>query len=268
MNSMTIAMARFISAGVGIRLSGVRVADARSVGSRLPDFTRFVSATAFALTTAMMLSACGGAPARSGSVSHRTPSQSSAPLPSETPVAAPVAQGAAAATGDPQTRFAAALALLDQHQQDQAETALVSLVHDFPQLSGPSTELGLLYLRSNRRPQATQSFEQALRANSQNTVALNCLGILYRQAGDFARSEQSYLRAIALKPSDAKTHLNLGILYELSLRRPKDALDQYRESQKYAAQENLMVTAWIKELESQPNPVAMTPPSGAVTAAR
>jgi|GEM_PF-874213 len=243
---------------------------ARLNAARTTGAARFLAAGAIVSMSASLLAACGGAPARS-SVPHRTPvSSASQPASSSSsalssPQSAP-AQGNAGS--DPQSRFAAALALLDQHQQDQAEAALVSLARDFPQLSGPSTELGLLYLRSNRRPQATQSFEQALRANSQNTVALNCLGILYRQAGDFARSEQSYLRAIALKPNDAKTHLNLGILYELSLHRPKDALDQYRESQKYAAQENLMVTAWIKELETQGNPVATGAASSAIAAAR
>ena len=37
--------------------------------------------------------------------------------------------------------------------------------------------------------------------------------------------------AIALKPDDAAAHLNLGILYEVYLKRPQQALGQYREYQ-------------------------------------
>ena len=212
------------------------------------------------LLAAAVLVACSDAPTRPDA-SRRVPADA-IPGPD-------TAQTSTAGSSDAQQRFAAALALLDQHQPDQAEAALVALAQDYPQLSGPATELGLLYLRSNRRPQATQSFELALRANPQNTLALNCLGILYRQRGDFARAEQSYLRVIALKPDDAKAHLNLGILYELSLHRPRDALEQYRESQKYAVQENLMVTAWIKELEPQAGPlVASDTAASLMSAAR
>ncbi|MDB5988298.1 MAG: tetratricopeptide repeat protein [Nevskia sp.] len=223
--------------------------------------TRTRAACGVALLTAALLAGCADEPARPYKPVRQTPNDAGA-------VQSAAAAVSKSAVDDAQPRFAAVLTLLDQHQPDQAEPALVALAHDYPQLSGPATELGLLYLRSNRRPQALQSFEQALRANSQNTVALNCLGILYRQRGDFARAEQSYLRAIALKPNDAKAHLNLGILYELSLHRPRDALDQYRESQKYVEQENLMVTAWIKELEPQANPVASSVASAAIRAAR
>ena len=210
------------------------------------------------LSALLLLSACGVAPARPshGSSMDRT-SPAAAPAQTDRP------------TGDAQPRYASALALLDQQQTDQAEATLISLVHDYPQLSGPATELGLLYLRSNRKAQATQSFEQALRANPQNTVALNCLGILYRQRGDFARAEQSYLQAIALKPDDAKAHLNLGILYELSMHQPRAALEQYRAAQKYSPQDNLLLTAWVMELDPQAAaPVADGTGASAVRAAR
>ena len=147
-------------------------------------------------------------------------------------------------------RFKAALALLKNQQRAEAQAAFVALSRDFPEYSGPLTDLGILYARGRQPAQALASFGAAVEKNPANAVALNWLGILHREAGDYAGAEQCYRKALAARPDYAAAHLNLGILYEVAMRRPQEALAQYREYQKYAGDQNLIVTAWIRELEA------------------
>ena len=185
----------------------------------------------------LALAACdtpGPRPYHSSSPSHAAP------------VVAPAIPGAK--KGDPDQRFKAALKLMKDHEPE-AQAAFLALSQDFPKFSGALTDLGILYAQGRHREQALASFSQAVAANPSNAVALNWLGILYRESGDLARSEQAYRTALALRADYAAAHLNLAILYDVSLRRPQEALAQYREYQKYAGDQNLIVSAWIKDLE-------------------
>jgi tetratricopeptide (TPR) repeat protein len=116
----------------------------------------------------------------------------------------------------------------------------------------------VLQAQGKQRDQAIASFARAVAADGGNAFAYGWLGILYRENGDYARAEQSYLKAIAIKPDAAAAHLNLGILYELYLHRPGDALAQYRDYQRLAGSGgNLMVGVWIKQLETRMQPSAV-----------
>ncbi len=181
----------------------------------------------------------------------------SAPAPRHSPSRAPKpaaasvpAAPATASKGDADQRFREALKLMKAQQNAEAIQAFLALSRDFPQYSGPFTDLGILYAQGRQRDQAIASFHKAVAANPNNAVALNWLGSLYREGGDFARAEQSWLAALAVKPDYAPVHRNLGLLYEVSLRRPQQAVAAYREYLKYAGMEDLIVSAWIKELET------------------
>lgn len=163
--------------------------------------------------------------------------------------AAPVATGP---KGDPDQRFSAALKLMKDHQPREAQAAFLALSQDFPGFSGPLTDLGILYAQGKQRPQAIAGLVRAVAANPRNAVAWNWLGSLYRESGDYSRAEQAYQQALAAPPGYAAAHLNLGILYEISLRHPQEALAQYRKYQKTAGKEDLIVSVWIKELETAP----------------
>jgi Flp pilus assembly protein TadD len=164
--------------------------------------------------------------------------------------------------GDPDQRFAAALKLMKANQLPEAQPAFFALSRDYPNLSGPLTNLGILYARQHQHAQAVTAFIKAVTINPANAVAWNWLGSLYRESGDYLHAEQAYRQALALQPDYAAAHLNLGILYEVSLRRPQEALTQYRSYQEYAGKENLIVTAWIRELEATPT-AAITVATGA-----
>ena len=172
----------------------------------------------------------------------------------DTPAAEPVK--------DPQTRFDEALAALKAKKLKEAREGFASLAKDHPELAGPLTNLAILDAKASQRPAAIAGFSRAVVANPQNAIAWNWLGILYRETGKHDQAEQAYLRALALKPGDPAVILNLGMLYDVYLKRPNDALSRYREYQALSGNKELKVTAWIKAIEaSQPPAPAATVPA-------
>ena len=200
----------------------------------------------------------------------------------EAPTPAPAAAATAPAAqlpdkGDPEQRFQAALQLMKDKKPQDAKDAFAKLAQDFPQYSGPLNDLGVLQAQGKQRDQAIGSFTRAAAISPKDDFAWSWLGILYRENGDYGRAEQAYLKAIALKSDNPVTHLNLGILYDAYLKRPQDALAQYREYQRITGKDGKpVVTAWINELQDglqKPaggKPTAagqVTPAAGTVSAA-
>ena len=192
------------------------------------------------------LAACSSGPPRRGGSAPSLSKQTSV----STPAAKPPVPAAAKNTGDANARFNAALKLMRDKQPQEAQAAFLSLSKDFPEFSGPLTALGILYAQGKQRDQALASFAKAAAANPGNAVAWNWLGSLYRENKDFKHAEEAYRKALAARSNYAAAHLNLGILYDVSMRRPQDAIAEYREYQRLAGDQNLMVAVWIKELES------------------
>lgn len=201
----------------------------------------------------------------------RKPTSTSAPAatpPAQAAHPAPATPGAD--KGDPDERFKAALALMKDKQNQEAQDAFVALAKDYPEFSGPLTNLGIVLANAKKRPEAIAGFQRAVKANPKNALAYNWLGTLARENSDYALAERSYQSAIAAKADYAAPHLNLGLLYDVYLKRPSDALVQYREYQRITGGERLIVSAWIKELEvataPPPAPAAAAPQVPAATA--
>jgi len=172
----------------------------------------------------------------------------------EAPTTPAQAAAAAAPVKDPQTRFDEALAAYKAKNFKLAREGFTSLAKEHPELSGPLTNLGILEAKANNRPAAIAQFSRAVAANPDNAIAYNWLGILYRESRDYARAEQAYLRSLTLKPNEPAVVLNLGILYDVYLKRPAQALERYREYQQLTGGKELKVTAWIKALEATQAP--------------
>lgn len=196
---------------------------------------------AFALSvvaagTMLGLAACS-APAARQSVARPSAPLQTPPLPDS--------------RASPEARFEAALKLMKDQQPQDAQRAFLELARDYPDLSGALTNLGILYARSRERDEAIAFFAKAIGANPSNAVALNWLGILYRENGDYRSAENAYRRALAVRPEYAAAHLNLGILYDVFMQRPHEALAEYRSYQTQAGKQDLIVSAWIMDLESK-----------------
>ena len=201
--------------------------------------------SAFAAGSVLVVAACS-APA---------PHYNSKPVPAVSQSASPVKPDPA--KGDPEQRFQTALKLMKDHHVQEAQAAFAALAQDYPQYAGPLDDLGVLQAQGQQRDRAIASFARAVAADGGNAFAYGWLGILYRESGEYIRAEQSYRKAIELKPEAPVPHLNLAILYEQYLHRPGEALEQYREYQRLAGTSaNPMVAVWIKQLEASPPALA------------
>lgn len=213
---------------------------------------KFSGASAL-LLSALLIAGCSSAPTKPAPGASSPAGKTQAPGNAAQPAPKPVDKG------DPDARFKAALDLMKQGQTQDAETALTDLVKDFPQYSGPLTELGMIYVKSKRMDLAASAFAKAVANNPQNAVAYNWQGILFREANNYVRAEQSYQRALSVDSNYANAHLNLGILYDVYLKRPDDALLQYKEYQRLGGADDLRVLVWVADLEKAKTAAAATP---------
>lgn len=227
---------------------------ADSVSRSLPRlFPRWLPA----LLAVALVAGCAGGPsrktARPGPAVEAEP-ESAAP--------------AKADKGDPDSRFAVALQLMKDRQMKEAREAFLQLAKDFPQHSGPFTDLAIIQYQAKQPQLAIANFEKATRINPENATAWNWLGIIAREANDYPKAEEAYGKALALKPDYAAAHLNLGVLHDVYTKQPAKALNHYREYQKLAGSDRLIVTVWIRELEAQLPPPAPAPAVDAATGAK
>jgi tetratricopeptide (TPR) repeat protein len=220
----------------------MRCARKRSLDSSFPR-KRGSSVFVAGLCAAALLAGCA-APAKKPVTRKPAPTQASAATP------APAARPPAAAQPAPTGAYADALKLLKANQLEQAEAALQAVAKANPQASGPLTNLGIVYARTNRKPEARTAFTRAINLNPANAAAHNWLGVLAREAGDFARAEQAYQAALAADADYAAAQLNLAILYDLHLKRPADALAAYRKYEALTGRKDARVAVWIGELEA------------------
>lgn len=210
------------------------------------NFTDFSAPRAALLgLLALALAACGSPSPRKPTIRSSGGTVSSAPADASTDIAS---------KGDPDQRFQEALALMKARKFPEAQAAFIALSRDYPTFSGPLTDLGILYAQNHQRELAVSSLTRAVNANPENAIAHNWLGTLHREAGDFVRAEQSYRKAIAARPNYAQAHLNLAILYDVALHRPAEAIASYRDYQRLMGTDDLIVAAWIRDLESRMQP--------------
>lgn len=158
-----------------------------------------------------------------------------------------------------QQAYAEALADMKVGRDEEAIRQLLAISEDSPGLSGPHTNLGILYIRGNKLQEAEQSLLKATELNPRNKVAYNYLGIAYRSLGQFDDAEKAYLKAIEIDDKYHYAHLNLGILYDLYKADLKKALSHYQQYQDLTAAEDKTVEKWIVDLkrrESDMNTVA------------
>jgi tetratricopeptide (TPR) repeat protein len=158
--------------------------------------------------------------------------------------------------------FAQALALLEAGRVTDAELELKQLALAYPEFPGPSLNLGLLYERSGRLPEAEQALQESLKRGMPSALAFTQLGVVYRKLGRFKESETAYLDAIKVDPNYAPAHLNLGVLCDLYLQQPQRALEAFERYMELSGNSDKRVATWIAELKgrlgSNPQPQPQT----------
>lgn len=216
-------------------------------------FRRYADRGKLLLTVVLLgaLSACaiGGGSGNTKPVgtAAATPKTASA-VPKSTEAKLPVSALAANTT---EADFQRALQLMQARDYGKAEPLLTELSKRQPQLAGPRLNLGILYARTNRKPQAVQTLRQGLSLNPNSAAAQNQLGILLRESGELRAAEQAYQAALKATPAYANAHLNLGVLYDVHLRQPALALKHYEQYRQLAPADGARVAVWIAALKQR-----------------
>jgi tetratricopeptide (TPR) repeat protein len=180
-----------------------------------------------------------------------------------TPTPADVADTSAGATAstvdvpkimvaaDVQKRFDDAVALLGANRVSEAQQQFLRLTQTNPELSAPWINLGAIELKASHFDTAIDYFKKALQHDAQSAVANNYLGMSYRNQGKFSQAEAAYQAAIAANKDYALAHFNLGLLYDLYLQKPEQAIEQYESYQALQGTPDAKVAAWIKDLKAR-----------------
>jgi Flp pilus assembly protein TadD len=119
-----------------------------------------------------------------------------------------------------------------------------------PTVTAPKIDLGVAHHRLGDLDRAEEYLLQALELNSNHPVALNELGIVYRETGRFAEAKQRYEAAIAVYPGYHHARRNLAILCDLYLGDLSCALKQY-EAYMATVPADPEAEMWITDLRNR-----------------
>ncbi|MEM7281981.1 MAG: tetratricopeptide repeat protein [Pseudomonadota bacterium] len=147
-----------------------------------------------------------------------------------------------------QTKFNTAMDFMAGSRLQDAERILLELTSSHPELSGPYANLGIIYLDQGLLDRAEDMFVKAINANPKNASAHNQYGIVLRTQGRFADAQVSYENALVADPSFSNAHLNLGVLHDLYLQQPQNAIGHYKAFQELSGSEDKSVKIWISDL--------------------
>ena len=119
-----------------------------------------------------------------------------------------------------------------------------------PTVTAPKIDLGVAYHRLGDLDRAEEYLLQALELNSNHPVALNELGIVYRETGRFLEAKRQYEAAISVYPGYHHARRNLAILCDLYLGDLNCALNQY-EAYMATVPADPEAAMWIADLRNR-----------------
>lgn len=167
----------------------------------------------------------------------------------EAETAQPQAQPQEAVSPEARQKYDEALKAMRNGDNNKAKELLLGLSKTYPELSGPYTNLGLIYFREGKVDEAQEAFLQAIKVNPKSAVSYNHLGIISRSKGNFQEAKAYYEQALKINDKYAYAHLNLGILYDLYLGELDKALDHYNRFQSLSPEKDPEVEKWIVDLK-------------------
>ena len=213
-----------------------------------------VAGAAVPAIVALLLAACESAP----------PAK-----PSEAP-SAPAATAPGAAPNVPVTPrgkadFERAVGFMRAGNNTEAELEFKQVALQFPQLSAPYVNLGILYRKSGRLEQSEDALKTAVERNDGSAVAWTELGATQRLRGEFPNAAASYEKAIADDPNFAPAYRNLGVVSDLYLGDPERALTAFERYKELTGEEK-PVSGWIAELRARTGKPPLKRPAAAPAA--
>jgi tetratricopeptide (TPR) repeat protein len=145
--------------------------------------------------------------------------------------------------------FTRALGLM-RSDPTQASLEFQLMAQNYPELSGPQANLGVLYRNANQLAESEAALKKATELAPWDAATWTEYGITLRQAGKFAEARTAYEKAVEVNPAYAPAHRNLGVLLDLYLEDPVKAQAEL-ETYKTLTGEDKPVSGWIAELRAR-----------------
>jgi Flp pilus assembly protein TadD len=146
--------------------------------------------------------------------------------------------------------FELAKKLIKRGDFADAEEVLFNTTRDFPDLPGPYANLGMVLEKKKDYQNAEIALKRAIELAPQKPEPYNHLGIVYRREGKFRKALETYKKGLQVSPDYRNLLLNTGILLELYLNAPQQALEYY---QRYLEQvpDDKQVQIWIADIKQR-----------------
>jgi tetratricopeptide (TPR) repeat protein len=160
----------------------------------------------------------------------------------------PAVEAPPVADANAQRRYQQALDAIRDGDAVSAEASLQALINDYPELDGPRMNLAILFTDSGRNAEALALVEEVLAHDPGDAIAWNQLGILARRSGDFQMAADAYGTSLELSPDYGLAHRNLGVLLDLYMGQPEQALIHYERYLELSGPDP-EVARWVTELE-------------------
>jgi len=161
----------------------------------------------------------------------------------------PYLSGRSSAPREAMSRFESAKDAMANKQWDKAQADLEWVIANYSTLSGPYLNLALVFRATDKPEKAETAFQQAILANNNNVNAHNQYGIFLREQGRFTEAQTSYENALKVWPDHPDSHRNLGILLDLFMGKPEQALPYYKRYQSLLDQPDRKIAGWIADTE-------------------
>ncbi len=149
--------------------------------------------------------------------------------------------------GDVRADYEEALSYLQQGRHDEGIALLEQVAEAAPELSAPRIDLGIAQHRAGDLEGAEKNLLLALESNPEQPVAHNELGIIYRKTGRFPEARKSYEAALAVYPGFHFARRNLAILCDLYLADLDCALRNYEAYMKTVPSDE-EASMWIADI--------------------
>lgn len=146
-------------------------------------------------------------------------------------------------------KYQSALDLLKSGQLSEAKIAFTELQKTVKDSPGLYTNLGVISEAEEKMGEAETYYNEALSHNPFYSDALNNLGAIYVQRGDFQKAKQFYEKGLQSDKTHPKLLLNLAMLNELYLHNLSEALDLYGVYVANYPDSNKQVSGWMSDLK-------------------
>lgn len=144
--------------------------------------------------------------------------------------------------------------LVAEEKLDDAAAVWTELATRAPAQAAPLYNLGLLAMRRGQWPQALVQLEAAQSRAAGDAAVQDALGITYRNFGRFRDAEAAYRASLEAAPDRAASHRNLGVLLDLYLQQPAEALPHFERYLALTGATDKQVSGWIAELKQRVAP--------------